>query len=295
MVTIKKRVKRRLPLVFIFLFLLVGIAIFMYPKVSNWLSVYTSRVEIGSYNNAVKEMDNSQIEALEKKANDYNEALAKKDTQALSVINYEALLTVTDAIGYVDIPKINIYLPIFHDMSDEVLQKGVGHMEGTSLPVGGKSTHAVLPAHTGLPSAELFTDLDKMELGDVFYIHVLGKVLAYKVDQIKVVLPEDDSDIQIVEGEDYVTLLTCTPYGINDHRLLVRGTRIPYEEEAKEIATTPPTQDDGEEQLPVEVIVTIAVIVLAIIIIAIILLILFLPVGKERKNKKRASKEKQKS
>ena len=144
--TIKKRVKRRLPIVFIFLFLLVGIAIFMYPKVSNWLSVYTSRVEIGSYNNAVKEMDNSQIEALEKKANDYNEALARKDTQTLSVINYEALLTVTDAIGYVDIPKINIYLPIFHDMSDEVLQKGVGHMEGTSLPVGGKSTHAVLPA-----------------------------------------------------------------------------------------------------------------------------------------------------
>ena len=134
-----------------------------------------------------------------------------------------------------------------------------------------------------------------MELGDVFYIHVLGKVLAYKVDQIKVVLPEDDSDIQIVKGEDYVTLLTCTPYGINDHRLLVRGTRIPYEEEVKEIATTPPIQDDGEEQLSVEVIVIIAVIVLAIIIIAIILLILFLPVGKERKNKKRASKEKQKS
>ncbi|MFR7820674.1 class C sortase [Candidatus Pseudoruminococcus sp.] len=293
--TIKKRVKRRLPLVFIFLFLLVGIAIFIYPKVSNWLSVYTSRVEIGSYNDAVKKMDTSQIEALEKKAKDYNEALAKKDTQALSVINYEALLTVTDAIGYIDIPKINIYLPIFHDMSDEVLQKGVGHMEGTSLPVGGKSTHAVLPAHTGLPSAELFTDLDKMELGDVFYIHVLGKVLAYKVDQIKVVLPEDDSDIQIIEGEDYVTLLTCTPYGINDHRLLVRGTRIPYEEKSKEITATPPTQNDDKEQLPVEVIATIAAIIVATIVIAIILLILFLPVGKKSKNKEKASKEKQKS
>lgn len=287
MSTIKKRVKRRLPLVFIFLFLLVGVAIFMYPKVSNWLSLYTSRVEIGSYNNAVKEMDTSQLEALEKDANNYNEALAKKDTQALSVINYQALLTVTDAIGYVDIPKINIYLPIFHDMSDEVLQKGVGHMSGTSLPVGGKSTHAVLPAHTGLPSAELFTDLDQMELGDVFYIHVLGKVLAYKIDQIKVVLPEDDSDIQIVEGEDYVTLLTCTPYGINDHRLLVRGTRIPYEESSKEIAKTPPTQDDAEEQLPVEVIVTFAVLILAVVVIAIVLLILFLPVGKKRKNKEK--------
>lgn len=293
--TIKKRVKRRLPLVFIFLFLLVGVAIFMYPKVSNWLSVYTSRVEIDSYNSAVKEMDNSQLEALEKNAQDYNEALAKKDTQALSVINYEALLTVTDAIGYVDIPKINIYLPIFHDMSDEVLQKGVGHMEGTSLPVGGKSTHAVLPAHTGLPSAELFTDLDKMELGDVFYIHVLGKVLAYKVDQIKIVLPEDDSDIQIVEGEDYVTLLTCTPYGINDHRLLVRGTRIPYEEKAEEIVTTPPTQNDEEEQLPVEVIVTTAIIVLSVVVIVIILLILFLPVGRKRKNKEKASKENSKT
>lgn len=293
--TIKKRVKRRLPLVFIFLFLLVGVAIFMYPKISNWLSVYTSRVEIGSYNNAVKEMDNSQLEALEKNANDYNEALANNDTQALSVINYQALLTVTDAIGYVDIPKINIYLPIFHDMSTEVLEKGVGHMTGTSLPVGGESTHAVLPAHTGLPSAELFTDLDKMELGDIFYIHVLGKVLAYKVDQIKVVLPEDDSDIQIVKGEDYVTLLTCTPYGVNDHRLLVRGTRIPYEEKSEEIAATPPVQDDEEEQLPVEVIISIYATIFAAVVIIIILLILFLPVGKKRKNKEKVSKEKPKS
>lgn len=283
--TIKKRVKRRLPLVFIFLFLLVGVAIFMYPVISNWISVYTSRVEIGSYNSAVKEMDTSQIEALEKDANDYNEALAKKDTKALSVINYQSLLTVTDAIGYVDIPKINVYLPIFHDMSDEVLQKGVGHMSGTSLPVGGKSTHAVLPAHTGLPSAELFTDIDQLKLGDVFYIHVLGKVLAYKVDQIKVVLPEDDSDIQIVEGEDYITLLTCTPYGINDHRLLVRGTRIPYEEKSEEIIATPPTIDDTDEAIPIEVIISFGIASCAIVIIVIILLILFLPVGKKRKNK----------
>ncbi len=286
--TIKKRVKRRLPLVFIFLFLLVGIAIFMYPKVSNWISVYTSRVEIGSYNNAVKEMDTSQLEALEKDANDYNEALAKKDTQALSVINYQALLTVTDAIGYIDIPKIKVYLPIFHDMSDEVLQKGVGHMLGTSLPVGGKSTHSVLPAHTGLPSAEFFTELDRMELGDVFYIHILGKILAYKVDQIKVVLPEDDSDIQIVEGEDYVTLLTCTPYGINDHRLLVRGTRIPYEEKSEDTKATPPTQDDEEEQIPIEVIVTVAAVILALVVVGIILLILFLPIGRKRKNKEKS-------
>lgn len=284
---IKKRVKRRLPLVFIFLILIIGVAIFMYPKVSNWISIYTSRVEIGSYNSALKEMDKSEIEAIEKDAEAYNEALAKKDTDALSVINYNDLLTVTDAIGYLDIPKINIYLPIFHDTSEEVLQKGVGHMTGTSLPVGGKSTHAVLPAHTGLPSAELFTQLDRMELGDIFYIHVLGKVLAYKVDQIKVVLPEDDSDIQIVDGEDYVTLLTCTPYGINDHRLLVRGTRIPYEEKSEEV-TTPPTVDDTEEAVPIEIIISFGIAVCVIVIIAIILLILFLPVGKKRKNKEKS-------
>lgn len=285
---LKKRVKRRLPLAFIFLILLIGVAIFMYPKVSNWLSVYTSRVEIGSYNSALKEMDTSEIETMEKSAEAYNEALAKNDNDALSVIDYNDLLAVTDAIGYLDIPKINIYLPIFHDISEEVLQRGVGHMSGTSLPVGGKSTHAVLPAHTGLPSAELFTDLDKMKLGDVFYIHVLGKVLAYKVDQIKVVLPQDDSDIQIVNGEDYVTLLTCTPYGINDHRLLVRGTRIPYEEEKKEIAKTPPTVDDTEEAIPVETIFSFGIAVCAVVIIAIILLILFLPIGKKRKNKEKS-------
>lgn len=188
--TIKKRVKRRLPLVFIFLFLLVGIAIFMYPKVSNWLSVYTSRVEIGSYNNAVKEMDNSQIEALEKKANDYNEALAKKDTQTLSVINYEALLTVTDAIGYVDIPKINIYLPIFHDMSDEVLQKGVGHMEGTSLPVGGKA-HMQFCRHTQACHLRSFSQtLIKWNLAMYFIFMFLERFLHIRLTRLRWFCPK---------------------------------------------------------------------------------------------------------
>lgn len=286
MANIKKRIKRRLPLVIIFLVLLVGVGIFMYPIISNWICQYTARTEIASYDAAVKELDTSEIEALEKKAEDYNKALAKGDSKAISVTNYSDLLAVTDAIGYVDVPKIGVYLPIYHDISDEVLQKGVGHMEGTSLPVGGESTHSVLAGHTGLPTAELFTDLDQLKNGDVFYIHVLGKVLAYKVDQIKTVLPEDSSDTQIVEGEDYVTLLTCTPYGINDHRLLVRGTRIPYDPKNEETAEEEPTAVQDEQTIPLRRIVWYAVAIATAVIAVIILLILFLPFRKKRKDKK---------
>lgn len=286
MANIKKRIKKRLPLVIIFLVLLVGVGIFTYPIISNWICQYTARTEIASYDAAVKDLDTSQIEALEKKAEDYNKALAKGDSNAISVTDYSDLLAVTDAIGYVDIPKIGVYLPIYHDISDDVLQKGVGHMEGTSLPVGGESTHSVLAGHTGLPTAELFTDLDQLKNGDVFYIHVLGKVLAYKVDQIKIVLPENDDDIQIISGEDYVTLLTCTPYGINDHRLLVRGTRIPYDENAEPPVENQPSPEQTEQIIPLRRIVWYVTAAGTALITVIILLILFLPFGKKRKDKK---------
>ena len=136
-------------------------------------------------------------------------------------------------MGYVVIPKIDVNLPIYHGTSEEVLQKGVGHLQNTSLPVGGESTHAVLSGHTGLSSAKLFTDLDKLEEGNIFYIKTLGETFAYEVDQIKIVEPHETSDLLIESDKDYVTLVTCTPYGINSHRLLVRGTRIPYTEEVE--------------------------------------------------------------
>ena len=142
-------------------------------------------------------------------------------------------------MGSIEIPKIQAKLAIYHGLSKNVLEKGVGHVEGTSLPIGGESTHAVLAAHRGLPNAKLFTDLDQMEVGDIFILHILGKNLAYKVDQIKTVLPEETSELDIVEGEDYVTLVTCTPYGVNTHRLLVRGTRTEYVEEEKSNDTIP--------------------------------------------------------
>ena len=161
-----------------------------------------------------------------KEAEEYNQSL--NSASKASAVSYEDLLSVTDTIGYLEIPKISVYMPIYHGIDAAVLEKGIGHMPETSLPVGGESTHCVLSGHTGLPPAKILTDLTKMEEGDFFYIHVLGKTLAYKVDQIKVVLPEETDDIKIVEGKDYVTLLTCTPYGVNSHRLLVRGERTDY-------------------------------------------------------------------
>ena len=222
----KNRVKARLPLLFIFYVLMAGIGILTYPMLSDWISVYTAKIEIADYTAALEKEDTSEIEAMLKKAQDYNKALSEGDEE--SVASYDELLAVTDAIGYLEIPKINVYMPIYHGIDTEVLERGIGHMPDTSLPVGGISTHCVLSGHTGLPAAKILTDLDQMKEGDLFYIHVLNETLAYKVDQIKVVLPEETDDIRIVPGKDYVTLLTCTPYGVNSHRLLVRGERTEY-------------------------------------------------------------------
>ena len=150
--------------------------------------------------------------------------------------SYADIIGIGESLGYITIPKINVNLPIYEGTDDIVLSKGVGHMSMTSYPLGGESTHCVLTGHRGLPEAVLFTDLDQLEIGDKFYLHTLDEVLAYQVDQIKVVLPTETSDLEIVEGEDYCTLVTCTPYGINSHRLLVRGTRAEYTGEEEESA-----------------------------------------------------------
>ena len=277
----KHNIKKRLPLVFMFLVLVAGISILGYPMVSDWLSVYTAKVEIADYTAAVEQEDTSQLDAMWKQAQEYNEALS--GSSGTSVASYDDLLAVTDAIGYLDIPKIGVYMPIYHGIDTEVLEKGIGHMPDTSLPVGGKSTHCVLSGHTGLPAAKILTDLDQMEEGDLFYLHVLGKTLAYKVNQIKVVLPEDTDDIRITEGKDYVTLLTCTPYGINSHRLLVRGERTDYVPEA--VAVEPPSVGTTEEMIPASTIMMAGAAGAAVLVAVIILLILFLP-GKAQKGRK---------
>lgn len=280
-----RNIKARLPLLFIFLVLLAGVGAMGYPVASNWISVYTAKVEIADYNAAVEEEDTSKLEEALKEAEEYNKTLSVGAVKT-SAASYDELLAVTDAIGYLEIPKLGIYLPIYHGTSDEVLQKGIGHMEDTSLPVGGESTHSVLSGHTGLPAAKILTDLDQMEKGDRFYIHVLNRILAYEVDQIKVVLPEETDDIRIVKGEDYVTLLTCTPYGINSHRLLVRGKRTGYIPEKMSVQA--PTNGEGKRIIPVETLVLIGGIAAGTVILLTILLILFIP---GRKPKERMGHE----
>lgn len=226
--------KKNIPLIAIGCVLILGVCVLLYPVVSAILSKMTQSAVISNYQNAVENLSDKTIEKMKADAQKYNEnlfgAVLSDPFSAGKGLDtsYVKLLSVGEVMGYLEIPKINVYLPVFHGSTQEVLQKGVGHLPNTSLPIGGKSTHAVLTGHRGLPSATLFTDLDQLVNGDVFYVHILDDVLAYQVDQIKVVEPADTAGLAIKQGEDYVTLVTCTPYGINTQRLLIRGTRIPY-------------------------------------------------------------------
>lgn len=229
--------RKHISTIFIILIFLVGLGFISYPTVSNlWNQAHQSRA-IATYSKQVEKLDDSENKKMLKATRKYNKSLLKKsDHWKLSKKDkkkYESLLDVsgTGIMGYIEVPKIDCSLPIYHGTDEGALQIAIGHLEGSSLPVGGKSTHCVLSGHRGLPSARLFTDLDQMEEGDVFVLNVLGRKLAYEVDQIKVVLPDEMSDLEIVQGKDLCTLVTCTPYGINTHRLLVRGHRTKYIEE----------------------------------------------------------------
>lgn len=226
--------------IFFALVFLAGAGVFLYPTVSDMWNQYRNARLVSRYDEAVTDLSDNEYQKLWNEAKEYNaehpvnsivDAFGEKDDYVLSQ-PYDQVLDPNGAglMGSIEIPKINAKLAIYHGLSKTVLEKGVGHVEGTSLPVGGKSTHAVLAAHRGLPSAKLFTDLDQMKKGDIFILHILGKNLAYKVDQIRTVLPEETGELDIVEGEDHVTLVTCTPYGVNTHRLLVRGIRTKYVE-----------------------------------------------------------------
>lgn len=226
-----------------------GFCILLYPLVTQIVSSYNQSYAILNYQQTISKLDDEVKQSLKEEANHYNQQLLEQAT-VIEGKSYLSLLDVGEAMGYIQIPKINADLPIYHGTSDAALQKGVGHMENTSLPVGGVGTHAILTGHTGLPHATLFTNLTKLELGDIFSIHLLDEVLYYQVDQIKVVLPEETSDLQIIEGEDYVTLVTCTPYAVNSHRLLVRGTRIENaESELKEAAFITDSQTATEKEV----------------------------------------------
>ncbi|MCL2654261.1 MAG: class C sortase [Coriobacteriia bacterium] len=219
---------------------LAGIAVLSYPYVASYLSKLHATRAVATYAKNVAALDPKVAATQLKRAHDYNDDLAGNPVHDPFIYgsgmaldkDYLSILNVDGMMGSVEIPKIKVNLPIYHGTSSDTLSQGIGHLEGTSLPVGGLRTHAVLTGHTGLAYARMFTDLTEMKVGDQFYIHVLGQTLAYQVDQIKVVLPQNTADLSLFPGHDYVTLLTCTPYGINDHRLLVRGTRVPYVPEA---------------------------------------------------------------
>jgi len=217
------------------LLFLIGLSILLYPMISDAWNKHRDNLLISKYSSSVSSNNNSEeLDSMWKAAEKYNEQIKQESVpDAFSVRDgetdstYESLLNLNGdgMMGYIEIPVIDVKIPIYHHTTDETLEKGAGHLFGSSLPVGGESTHAILSAHRGLPSAKLFTDLNLVEKGDVFYLHILDKTLAYEVDQIQTVLPEETDSLAITEGKDYVTLVTCTPYAVNTHRILVRGHR----------------------------------------------------------------------
>lgn len=274
------------------LLFLIGLSILLYPMVSDAWNRYRDSLLISNYSSSVSSDDNSEkIDSMWKAAQEYNEQIKQESVpDAFSVRDgqtdstYESLLNLNGdgMMGYVEIPVIDVSIPIYHYTTDESLEKGAGHLFGSSLPVGGKSTHCILSAHRGLPSAKLFTDLNLVEEGDVFYLHVLGKTLAYEVDQILTVLPEQTESLGITDGDDYVTLVTCTPYAVNTHRLLVRGIRTKYVEEEV-------TKND--ETIPQKLAIVDPKRVLAGGAAALVILILLIYLIVRRKDKKRRMKQ----
>ena len=229
----KRWIKEQKVNIILCLVILIGIGLLSYPTVSDWWNRFHQTRAVASYAAAVSQMKTEDYDRLFAEADDYNRKLAgtgmKWSMTDEEIQEYNSILDISEngIMGYIDIPRIRQTLPIYHGTDDAVLQIAIGHLAGTSLPVGGDSTHCVVSGHRGLPSARLFTDLDRLIVGDIWTMTVLNRTVTYEVDQIRIVEPEDLSELQIVQGSDYCTLLTCTPYGINTHRLLVRGHRIP--------------------------------------------------------------------
>ena len=258
-------------------FFLIGLLILLYPSLSNLYNEKYQTKAIKSYEKILVDYSKEKNKEEIKRANDYNNELNKLIDPFYNykkLENYNDILNITDTgmMGYIHIPKIDVELSIYHGTSDEVLSKSVGHLEGSSLPVGGIGTHSVLSAHRGLPSSKLFTDLDKLEIGDIFTITILQQQLTYQVDEIKVIKPTEIKYLAIDKEKDYVTLMTCTPYGVNTHRLLVRGIRITGEAKTRYITT---------EAFKISNIIVTSFIA-AFIIIALLLIVVIKPVNKNK-------------
>ena len=275
--------KKHASTIILVLILLIGLSLILYPSFSDWWnSMHQSRA-IANYDSVLSDMKPEDYTHLLDSAVAYNQELRNINFPLMyhdKVEGYYDLLDITGTgiMGYIEIPKIDVQLPVYHGTSDGVLQTAVGHVEGTSLPTGGPSTHCVLSAHRGLPSARLFTDLDKMEVGDVFTLTIIDWVLTYQVDQILIVLPHEVEALYVQEGEDYCTLVTCTPYGVNSHRMLVRGTRIDNIEEARAVRVTA----DAVRIEPIIVAPLLAIPVLLVLFIALL-------IPKPKKNRRKES------
>lgn len=253
--------------------LLIGVLLLLYPTISDyWNSFHQSRA-IASYAEQVADLDDNVYDQLWEDAQTYNTTLGNSMSRFVMTEEqtkaYDALLNIADngVMGYIEIPKIKCNLPIYHGTDEAVLQVAIGHVPGSSLPVGGESTHCVLSGHRGLPSAKLFTNLDELETGDVFMLRVLDETLTYEVDQIRTVLPNELGDLAIVEGEDYCTLVTCTPYGINSHRLLVRGHRVENHAGASTIRVTA----DAMQIEPLQVAPLVAAPILVVMLVVVLI------------------------
>ena len=220
--------KKHLPTIIVAVIFLCGLSLFLYPTVSNLYNQYLNNKLIGEYKEAFSSTTPEEFNKAMKDAVAYNENRGNEEKLKELGLTYENVLNAADngIIGYIEIPKISVSLIIYHTIEENVLQKGIGHVPETHLPVGGKNTHCVLAGHTGLPSAKLLTNIDHLKIGDRFYIHVLNEVLEYKIDDVSVVEPDEVSRLNVISGKDCVTLVTCTPYGVNSHRLLVRGVRV---------------------------------------------------------------------
>lgn len=291
----RKKRKRRIGDIIRIIVLLIALSVLLYPTVSNYLYEKNSSTIVSNYEKDVLNTSEEEKAELFRLARDYNARLAdnqgvigdgfseddERDEEYESLLNpYE-----TGMMGYIQIPKIDVELPIYHGTKESVLQVGIGHLKNTSLPVGGDATHAVLTGHRGLPLRMLFTDLDQMKNGDIFYIKILGENFAYEVDQIQTVLPEETEGLQIVEGQDSITLITCTPYGVNTHRLLVRGHRVPYEEAIQ----MEPDEVDRGIKVPFEV----KVLLIGLGILAVIFMI-FAIVSKVRNQSQKTAQRRRK-
>ena len=273
------------------LFFFIGLLVLLYPSISDYHNQKVQSTAIFDYEKLLNKYNNVDYENLFKEANDYNNKLKEMQYPFIThntLDNYNDVLNINGVgmMGYLSINKIKVELPIYHGTSDDVLGKAVGHVEGSSLPVGEIGTHSVLSAHRGLPSSKLFTDLDKLEIGDTFKITILNKVLTYEVDKITIVNPEEIDDLKIDPEKDYVTLLTCTPYGINTHRLLVRGVRVENDNVKKMYITT--------EGFRISTLIVMPIVATTIILILLVI-ILIKPIKNERKRKEYLIKIKKKT